>query len=100
MGLLDLFKKKKISLNSANFARLVKFYCAESGIPIVSQIKITKAIAKDFIDTTQQTINDFFFLEGETAKQYLIKNGLNSLDAEIFWSIMKMNSANFLQPTM
>ncbi|MDD4352818.1 MAG: hypothetical protein PHN56_00010 [Candidatus Nanoarchaeia archaeon] len=99
MGLFDfLKKKKKISVNSANFARLVKFYCAESGIPIVYQITITKAIARDFIDTTQRNINDFFFMDNEVAKQYLITNGLNPLDAEIFWSIMKTNSGNFLQP--
>jgi acid phosphatase class B len=97
MGLLDLFKKKKISINSANFARLVKFYCSQSGIPVVSQIKITKAIARDFIDSAQKTINDFFFMDGRIAKQYLIKNGLNALDAEIFWSIMTINSGNFLQ---
>jgi hypothetical protein len=98
MGLFGLFKKKKISINSANFARLVKFYCAESGIPIVSQLKITKAIARDFIDAPGKNINEFFFLESEAAKQYLVANGLNALDAEIFWSIMRMNSANFLQP--
>lgn len=98
MGLFGLFKKKRISLNSANFARLVKFYCAESGIPISSQLKITKAIAKDFIDAPGKTINDFFFMESNVAKQYLVANGLNALDSEIFWSIMRMNSANFLQP--
>ena len=98
MGLFDFLKKKKISIDSANFARLVKFYCAESGIPVTSQLKITKAIAKDFIDDPQKNINEFFFLDSQVAKDYLVKNGFNNIDAEIFWSIMTMNSANFLQP--
>ncbi|MDD5054278.1 MAG: hypothetical protein PHG04_02785 [Candidatus Nanoarchaeia archaeon] len=89
-------KKKMISLNSANFAKLVKLYCADSGIPIPSQIKITKAIAKDFIDSKDRGLNDFFLMDDEYAKQYLTYNGLNLLDAEIFWSIMRINSANFL----
>ena len=55
----NLFKKKGISVNSANFARLVKQYCLDSGIPIPMQIKITKAIAKDFIDDPKRNINDF-----------------------------------------
>jgi len=99
MALLNLFKKKRISVSSANFARLVKFYCADSGIPVVSQLKITKAIARDFIDSKDKSINDFFFMEPELAKQYLVKNGLNQLDAEIFWAVMAANSGNFIQPT-
>jgi hypothetical protein len=99
MGLFDFFKKKKISVNSANFARLVKFYLADSGIPIVLQLKITKAIAKDFIDTPKKTLNEFFFMEPSSAKAYLIANGLSSIDAEIFWSIISANAGNFIQPT-
>jgi len=93
----NLFKKKGISVNSANFARLVKQYCLDSGIPIPMQIKITKAIAKDFIDDPKRNINDFFLLDDDYAKQYLTFNGLNALDAEIFWSIMKANSASFFK---
>jgi len=97
MGLFDFFKKKKISANSANFARLVKFYLADSGIPIVLQLKITKAIAKDFIDTPKKTLNEFFFMEPSSSKAYLIAYGLSSIDAEIFWSIISANAGNFIQ---
>lgn len=95
--MFGLFKKKKISLDSANFARLVKQFCAESGIPIPMQLKITKAIARDFIDAKSKSINDFFFMDDASAKSYIKSAGLNDLDAEIFWSIMKFNSASFLQ---
>jgi hypothetical protein len=97
MGLFDFFKKKKLSIKSANFAKLVKYFCSQSGIPVESQLKATKAIARDFIDKKGSLISNFILMDNDSAKKYLIKNGLSALDAEIFWSIIKNNSANFLQ---
>ncbi len=98
MGLLDLFKKKKkkISVKSANFARLVKYLCSQSGIPIETQLNITKAIAKDFIDKPGVGIERFVFMDPTQAKAYLVSHGMSQLDADIFWSIIQENRESFL----
>jgi len=97
MGLLDFLKKrKKLSPKSVNFARLVKNLCMTSGISIPTQLKITKNIAHDFIDNKNHDISKFVFMEHNSAKQYLIQNGMNELDAEIFLNIIQSNRDTFL----
>jgi hypothetical protein len=97
MGLFDFLKgKKKISTKSANFARLIKHFCSDSGIPLQTQLKITKAIANDFIDNKKREISNFIFMDINTAKAYLINKGLNELDAEILWNIIQTNRESFL----
>lgn len=96
MGLFDFLKKKGISSRSASFARLVKYYCAESGIPVQTQLNITKAISRDFIDNKSKEISHLMFMTPENAKDYFVKNGMNSLDADIFWSILQTNRDAFL----
>ena len=96
MGLFDNLFKKKISSKSANFACLVKSYCMESGIPVETQLNITKAIAKDFIDNKKMGIGRFVYMEYAKAKAYLVQNGMSEMDAEIFWSIIQSNKEVFL----
>ena len=97
MGLFDFLKKKKrLSPKSANFARLVKSFCMDSGIPIQLQINITKAIAKDFINVKNKNISNFIFMDPVAAKAYLKRYGMNDLDTEIFWSIIQTNRDSFL----
>jgi len=96
MGLFNFGKKKGISARSANFARLVKYLCLQSGIPIPTQLNITKSLARDYIDNTNRNLGDFIFLDADGAKQYLIKNGMSTLDADIFWSIIQANKDNFI----
>lgn len=100
MGILDtikgLFGKKKLSRKSANFARLVKNFCANSGIPIPMQLQITKAIARDYIDNKKRNISHFIFLDHPSAKAYLIANGMTDMDASIFLNILQTNRETFL----
>lgn len=95
---MNWFKKKKkgISEKSANFARLIKYFCKESGIPLQTQLNITKRIAADYIDNENKTLSDFLIMNPILAKEYLKKSGLNNLDSSIFWSILQHNKNDFL----
>ncbi|VVB74958.1 Uncharacterised protein [Candidatus Tiddalikarchaeum anstoanum] len=88
-------KKKGISRKSANFARLVKYLCRDSGIPIDLQLQATKMIARDYIDTPGKDLTQLFFLGTEQARFYLKRAGLNDLDADIFFSILISNKNEF-----
>ncbi|MBN1923177.1 MAG: hypothetical protein JW791_00260 [Nanoarchaeota archaeon] len=96
MGLFDFLKKKGLSPKSANFARLVKSYCAESGIPVQTQLLVTKAISRDFIEKSGKSINDFLFMPHDQAKLYLMKNGMADMDCEIFLNILLTNKDSFM----
>ena len=96
MGILDIFKKKGLSSKSANFARLIKNFCFDSGIPIQVQLNVTKAIARDYIDNKKIGINAFIFMDHAGAKNYLLRNGMNEMDAEIFLNIIQTNRESFL----
>ena len=95
---MSWFKKKKkgISEKSANFARLIKYFFKESGIPLQTQLKITKKIAIDYIDDEKKTLSDLIIMNPILAKEYLKKCGLNNLDSSIFWSILQHNKNDFL----
>ena len=101
MGLMDTIQgllggKKKISRESANFARLVKSLCAESGIPIPLQLQVTKVIAKDYIDNKGRNLSHFIFMDHASAIAYLKAAGMTDMDAEIFLNILQTNRDSFL----
>lgn len=101
MGLLDTIKNlipggKKISRQSANFARLVKSLCADSGIPIPLQLQVTKAIARDYVDNKSRNLSHFIFMEHTGAVAYLKAAGMTDMDAEIFLNILQTNRDSFL----
>jgi hypothetical protein len=89
-------KKKGLSRKSANFARLVKYFCRESGIQLNMQLAATKMIARDYIDTQGKEITEFFFMSPEQAKNYLKRSGMADMDIDIFYSILTMNKNEFL----
>ena len=65
-------------------------------MPVQTQLVVTKAIARDYIDTTKREISQFVFMDPTQAKAYLVSKGLNQLDADIFWSIIQDNRDSFL----
>lgn len=97
MGLFDFFKKKqKLTPESAQFARLIKSLCTNSGIPVEKQLEVTKAISEDFIDNKKRELSQFVYMDNVTKKAYLKKHGLNDLDSDIFINIINTNSDSFL----
>ncbi len=97
MGLFDFLKRgKKLSSKTANFARLVKSYCAESGIPVGVQLKVSKAISAEFIDRKGKSINDFLFMPHDQARGFLLHQGMSEMDAEIFLNILLTNKDSFM----